>query len=1154
MTDEKGNVVNCAYVIDKDFHITHYNSEIKRIYPDLEIGDFCYKRLQEADSPCKVCPVTTLKKEGLLFYNKCKGLWLDCMAAPLDLVTGKEDHVVICHTVTELREDQKEEALRLLEGEGPERNTLTGLYNREVFFTKVETMLRASRPSEYCMIALDVDNLKLYNTLYGFEQGNDFLHYIGYSMKEVLGGIGFAGYLGEDDFVAFLPNRQELLIDILERIKYYIDSRKQNTGFYPAIGVFVIDDTKVSMKRAYDKASLARTLLRGNHLSRMIWYDESMIREMEENYSILGDMKRGLKEDEFIFYLQPKCSMVDHRIIGMEALCRWQHPEKGLLGPGSFVPRMEANSLVTELDCHVWEKVCQMLKRWQDAGIGMVPISVNVSRIDMYELNIIKVFEELVEKYGIQRKYLEIEVTKSAYAENEWVVKHIVNQLKERGFTVSMDDFGSGYSSLNMLQNVSVDVLKLDMRFLRMESDSEERGIHILEMIIHLAQSLNIQLIAEGVETEKQRDILLHLGCEYAQGYLYFKPMSVEAAERLLETAVTGDTGNENTVKEEVKQEQMLDPQALLAQIYSLTERLQTEEKKMMIYESAMNGYFDEEIEVDFKNINREKAMKNAMALLEKRWKLSFLEKDRIWKALNPSDLLQMETGLSRRGIMFTEDGRELVILVVNMGSQKAMICVKDQGMATFDKIIMKHPLLWFYDYNTETNTLQIHSRSGEESETATVEEFFSRVRSQKLLSEERFHKLKKTIIKAMQMPTFGDIEYEAINEDGSKVWKRLFYLSLANQKGKVYRIVGIAGDIQKGHMREETLKDKANRDQMTGFFNHYAALNYMEEALEAAGGGTLLSLDIDDFKQINDKVGHMRGDDCIRKLAELLRETFRKGDILGRMGSDGFLIFMPGVVCPETAKQKVQELFLKMKKIWIPRVGEMTCSVGISNSEEAGLVLKNLRKQSDYALYEAKNSGKGHFVSIENGQAVHDDMQSLDESLVVDKEAMRNKREFIGELFMLLYQAETKEKGIHHALAFIGETMDVSRVYVFSVDTNVGYAKNIYEWCAKGIEPQIDQLQMLSLEDIGYDFDVLYENDMWFLPDVSMIQQAGTRRLLEKQDIKGMLHWVFRRKGKIVGLIGFDECRDNVNWTSQYAEVLRHAGEVLSRYILSDD
>lgn len=351
-------------------------------------------------------------------------------------------------------------------------------------------------------------------------------------MRQEFGGI--AGYMGGDDFVIVLPNDEKVLENLKCRITGFVRAYGGHTGFLPAFGFYVIDDISLSASQMYDRAILAQETVKGNYAVRCAYYSSDMKTRLENNHVLLAEVQAGLERDEFIYYLQPKCNLNTGKIVGLESLVRWKHPEKGIVAPGYFIPVMESNGLITELDMKVWEQVCQTLQDWIKSGHKVIPISVNVSSVDIYAIDVVEHFKNLVRKYGLPPEYVELEITESAYVEEYKVITGVAEALRNAGFTVLMDDFGSGYSSLNMLKDVNVDVLKIDMKFLKMDENTMDKGMGILEAVTRMANIMGLRMIAEGVETEDQINYLLNMGCIYGQGYFFYKPLPVEEIKILL--------------------------------------------------------------------------------------------------------------------------------------------------------------------------------------------------------------------------------------------------------------------------------------------------------------------------------------------------------------------------------------------------------------------------------------------------------------------------------------------------------------------------------------------------------------------------------------------------------------------------------------------
>lgn len=416
-----------------------------------------------------------------------------------------------------------------------ELNPLTNLYYNRAFFRKADEYLKTIQPNTYDMVVIDIEHFRLFNKLYGREEGDRLLIYIADCLRKVEdthGGI--AGYLGADNFCMIMPNQFGLVRELKHDIIKGLNRCSNMVGFLPAIGIYSIEDPSVQAVTMYDRASIALSHVVGNYAERICQYDSSMEETLEEELKLLSEVQTALEKEEFTFFAQPQCDISTGKIVGAESLVRWNHSTKGLIPPGVFIPVLEKNGFITDLDRYVWRKVCQWLKSWIDRGYRPVPISINVSRIDIFSMDVPAYLSELIHTYELPAKLLKVEITESAYAESNDKIIKAVKQLRDAGFLVMMDDFGSGYSSLNMLKSVVVDVIKIDMRFLDINEQEEEKGIGILESVVNMARQMGLPIIVEGVETQKQESFLLKMGCRYTQGYYYYKPLPITEFEQLL--------------------------------------------------------------------------------------------------------------------------------------------------------------------------------------------------------------------------------------------------------------------------------------------------------------------------------------------------------------------------------------------------------------------------------------------------------------------------------------------------------------------------------------------------------------------------------------------------------------------------------------------
>lgn len=533
-----------TYIVDESYRIQYMSKALMKQFSDFEPGEICYEKFRGREKPCRNCPLAHPNRKTDLFYNEDQGKWLKINAGEVEWPRARNCHVILAKDIYEEDMDNlcrfvnmKKEILERRNPGKTEKNKLTGLFARNPFFTQTETFLRVNETAagKYCLVAIDIEHFKLFNEWYGQVAGDKLLREIGAhlnKMRQEFGGI--AGYMGGDDFVIVLPNDEKVLENLKCRITGFVRAYGGHTGFLPAFGFYIIDDISLSVSQMYDRAILAQETVKGNYAVRCAYYSSDMKTRLENNHVLLTEVQAGLERDEFIYYLQPKRNLNTGKIVGLESLVRWKHPEKGIVAPGYFIPVMESNGLITELDMKVWEQVCQTLQDWIKSGHKVIPISVNVSSVDIYAIDVVEHFKNLVRKYGLPPEYVELEITESAYVEEYKVITGVAEALRNAGFTVLMDDFGSGYSSLNMLKDVNVDVLKIDMKFLKMDENTMDKGMGILEAVTRMANIMGLRMIAEGVETEDQINYLLNMGCIYGQGYFFYKPLPVEEIKILL--------------------------------------------------------------------------------------------------------------------------------------------------------------------------------------------------------------------------------------------------------------------------------------------------------------------------------------------------------------------------------------------------------------------------------------------------------------------------------------------------------------------------------------------------------------------------------------------------------------------------------------------
>ena len=406
---------------------------------------------------------------------------------------------------------------------------LTGLLSKSAFCHKAEEAA-LDRSRDYALIYFDILRFKAINDIFGMEKGDGLL-------KEIARVIGsfkegcFGCRLEADRFIVFTDIEEtmpEVFIDVLSKALAEHDLPFEITF---NAGIYLTDGEELSADAMIDRAILAQSAIKGRYTVKFRYYAESMRNEMLGEQEITGMMATALAEKHFIIHYQPQYDYVTDLITGAEALVRWRHPERGVIAPGVFIPIFEKNGFITVLDFYVFEEVCAFLRRCIDRDLPVVPVSSNFSRYDIFQQDFVEQLERIRRSYNIPVEYLRIEITESSVYGGSRSVNEIIGKLHECGYIVEMDDFGSGYSSLNVLKDVDLDIIKLDMEFL---SGSSSRGETILSSVVKMTEQLNIPVIAEGVETAAQADFLRSIGCSSIQGYIFSKPLNENSYLELL--------------------------------------------------------------------------------------------------------------------------------------------------------------------------------------------------------------------------------------------------------------------------------------------------------------------------------------------------------------------------------------------------------------------------------------------------------------------------------------------------------------------------------------------------------------------------------------------------------------------------------------------
>lgn len=408
----------------------------------------------------------------------------------------------------------------------------TGIPNRAAFVCDAELLLKSNPAKKYVVCSGNVNKFKIIDDLYGFEAGDKVLHIVSVVLKYTVGSEGLCASLGGGNFALFFEYTPENMARLTKR--EFIDCSVLGIAFRVTMrfGLYVAQDRSESIMNMMNYATISMDKNSSPMENTFTMYTQEFHDQMKLETMITADMQGAMERQEFKLFFQPQYNPAG-TLVGAEVLCRWIKDDGFIRTPDVFIPIFEKNGFIKKLDRYVWEKSFQAIQRWHSAGIKVVPISLNISRITLKDDDIISFISDLHKNYSLPPHTVHFEITESAYMNDQKRLIGRVNGIRNLGYAIAMDDFGSGYSSLNTLKDVPIDILKLDMGFLR-ESENTERGGTIINSVVRMAQDLKLMTIAEGVETQNQADFLCSIGCDVLQGFLYSRPVSQAEFERII--------------------------------------------------------------------------------------------------------------------------------------------------------------------------------------------------------------------------------------------------------------------------------------------------------------------------------------------------------------------------------------------------------------------------------------------------------------------------------------------------------------------------------------------------------------------------------------------------------------------------------------------
>lgn len=756
-----------------------------------------------------------------------------------------------------------------------EHDPLTGLYNRRKFYEATYDMIKGNPDREYAFVTMDLDGFGLYNSSFGEKAGDNLLRYCADLLRKSATWFTEVVYgrFGSDIFCLCTPfdGDKEKLESNMEVAQSWLNNYSKNYVLKVSSGTCIFEGSEVTLDNfsdVYLRASRAAKKCKQHYNSIMEFSDEDARQHISDEIAITNEMARALAKEEFKVYFQPKYELKNNTCCGAEALVRWQHPEKGLVSPGFFIPLFERNGFIAKLDFYVWEHTCKCLRKWLDDGKKPSPVSVNVSRISLYNANLDRLLVNLMEKYNLPTSLLELEITESAYMSSPELMHELIRKLHNSGFTILMDDFGSDYSSLNTLKDIEVDILKIDMAFIP-QGYSIEKGEIILASIIKMAQWLGIPVIVEGVENQKQRDYLEGVGCEMIQGYYFARPMPADEYE------VEYVYVDKKKVRQMRREERVpfIDTGTILI----------VDDSEMTC--EILKSYFENSYKVEC---------------------CASAEEALVYLKRNPDTVK----------LMLVDN-----IMPEMSGLDFLRFCKQDKDLSGIPKVMI-----------TASNNVADHLAAFQEGAYDFIPKPFTRE------------------IVVARVRHIMDTAYHYTNYDKVKL---------------------------------EYAKD-ALRDAETKLLTNASFCALCDRMINTFPGDpmALLKINMDDFAKVNETFGYEKGTEILARLAAELKATFRRCDVVGRVGGDEFAIMLCGIPSKKIASGKSNEVNRLVSFIGAKEYGiNLSASIGLVYPVRADTI-ETIIAKADQALLEAKHSRKGIYVIY--GESVPPVEEGEDKPLVL--------------------------------------------------------------------------------------------------------------------------------------------------------------------------
>ena len=843
-----------------------------------------------------------------------------------------------------------------------ERDPLTGLYNREFFYRYAEQYDQHHKETDMDAVVLDIYHFRLINERFGTAYGDRVLHRVGENVREMIRAAGGIVCRREaDTFLIYCPHQENYEELLCAASVSLADGDFEENHVRLRVGIYSVVDKSIDVERRFDRANTAANTIR-NSVTRTIAYYDSALHE-KELYAerLVENFHRAIREEQFKVFFQPKFDIRSEIpvLASAEALVRWIHPDLGLISPGVFIPLFEENGLIQELDQYVWQHAAAQIADWKARFGFAVPVSVNVSRIDIYDPSLVETLQQILSKNALTPQDLLLEITESAYTQDSSQMIGIVNRLRALGFKIEMDDFGTGYSSLNMISSLPIDALKLDMQFIR-SAFSERRDTRMLEVIIDIADYLSVPVIAEGVETAEQLSALKAMGCDLVQGYYFSKPVPANEFERFVLERIEYDRRCDSLPSAPAAVDDGLRQDVSLGRLaYALSSGFES----IYYVNTLSNHYVEFSSQGRYRGLQIQQSGADFFADTQRNIKRFVYGEDQTQVAF----LLQKETLLAQLAanqpfsityrlviagapVFYnlkvvraqTNDDHHVVVGVSNVDAQATPSRAETewQNAVTYSRIAqaLSRDYYSIYYVDIETDEFIEYSSQSDYQELHVEQsgvDFFEDCRRnimRLVYSEDREKALsvweKSRLLPELENGKVFSTTYRLMF-DGEPHYISCKVIRMDDVHGGRHIVIGIS-NVDEQMKRENELiltRERVYRDPLTGVKSKHAYIESERRLNDEITAGhaepfSIVVCDVNGLKRVNDSLGHKAGDRLIRDAAMEICNIFEHSPVL-RYGGDEFVVLLRG-------------------RDWKNRDALMACLMecNVKNRESGGIVI----------------------------------------------------------------------------------------------------------------------------------------------------------------------------------------------------------------------